>query len=220
MVLLSIPAFAVSSIRPKLNADPESLLVKDHDSLKFSAAVDTIAQYDRAFWSTKTDDLKKQQFAQAHGEAVPEADSLDRRRLLGADDASAQQTTLPALPTLPATLQEAARRRLRELRDAERASSEAARVLPTLAELRRAPLGALRGAGRRLAQTVSQRGAGKPPRQQQTRMLNIFYRYADNSTAITEELVKFVRPRPAAACRASMTPAVLHGDGHLRQTVI
>lgn len=38
-------------------------------------------------------------------------------------------------------------------------------------------------------------GGGGGPRQSQSRLFHMFYRYADNSTAITDSMVAFVRPR-------------------------
>jgi hypothetical protein len=183
MLCLSIPPFAIESLRPKLNSDFEALQVKDDPTASAVAAVRTLEKYGNPFWGAQLNRL------------------------------AAQKQGLP-----PDVVDEIRRRMRRSL--LFDASADGGSPLGSVAG-EHTEVGRLggefftTGSGRQLRDKSVDQGGGGTVRKTKTRLLNLFYRYADNSTAITDSLVEFVRlpsSLPCALCARDRIPPSLRSS--------
>jgi hypothetical protein len=182
LLAFAAPTIVFPKYRPKLNSEFDSLLVKDDDTAKFSAAVKTLDGFNNFFWSSELADLQTQAKAQEQGLTFDEQKSRQRRALLAMPSHCARGDCASALDAETSGAQQ------------RRLLGKGARVVPSLGSL---------VDGREVVQARSllqkPSGVSKRARTEQTRRLSIFYRYADESTAITNDLVALVLPALAVA---------------------
>jgi hypothetical protein len=154
MIGVAVPA-GLPGVRPIMNNDFESLLLRDHPSAAMDYATNTVSEFGN-FWDQPQAAARRRRLL-----AVPEfgLDSEWRARL-GADSDA---------PGVLGRGLAAARRALRDDTPALHAAAAQGRAL-----LQQAAVGEAGG-----------RTCARPSR----RMLNLFYRWSDNSTAITDEMV-------------------------------
>lgn len=210
IILIAAPAVAIPSLRPELNSDFGSLQVKDDPVASDVAAVKTLKDYNDIFWRTETAELRRQAQEQAALQRGGAPDGGFSRRLLSAPAGDGVDGLDSEVATGGAAMSVATPRRGRRgvlhvgsphidpvLSAAMRADIAAAErtYRPMLRALMQDGGGDGGGGGGEESDGAATVGSGGRPRQDisDARMLNIFYRYADNTTAITDSLTRFVR---------------------------
>lgn len=181
MLGASAPA-ALPSVRPIMNNDFASLLIKDHPSAADAFAATTVEDRSK-FWdqpSSRRRAAQRRRLAAADGDSdfAPFAASS-----VGSDDSTAaQRAFLGALET--------ARGMPRPDGEAADAEAEALQVAAD--------------GGRALLQGAAPGYPGGRRCDRTSRNLNLFYRWSDNSTTITDAMVAKVRRQCHRPCRSQV----------------
>lgn len=188
MLLFAAPTVLLSKYRPKMNNDFESLQVKDDETAQLVAAVRTLDSFNKHFWNSNIPGLKIQAEAQQKGVTYDELKGDSQRRGLLALPGRCARGDCTRCSMHEAVSTDAQRpqwgRRLLEA-----AGTGFVNTLSSVSE----GSGVLSGFPLARSLLQRQKGVINRPRTEFTRGLHIFYRYADNSTSITDSLVNLVR---------------------------